>query len=919
MTIGAGTRLGPYEVLGLIGAGGMGEVYKARDTRLDRTVAIKILPADIAADLERRARFRREAKTIAGLAHPHICTLHDVGEYAGSMFLVMEHLDGGSLALRIERGPLPIEQALTIATEIADALSAAHRHGIIHRDLKPANVMLTKTGAKLLDFGLAKLTGHGEQGVALHPVPVGACTPITGEGTIVGTLQYMAPEQLEGKPADARSDLWALGAIVYEMVTGKQPFQGSSAASLIGAILEREPAPLTALRPVIPSGLDRLVRQCLTKSPDDRPDTAHDLACQLRWVREVSGLDAATSVRPHGLKAPSVVAGIGLVALLFTGAMWFLRSPAAQPLAYPEVSVRPAEELNAGGIASAWIPTPAGSRTAVAWTPDGRSLIFVGRRGGVQQLYVRTRDAAEARPLAGTEGAQVPAVSADGEWVAFWAPSGLKKVALVGGPVMELASGIPFPPSGLVWDDRGRVFFGEVFGEVMGAVWQMLPGGAPTPLTTLGETEQSHIPSAALPGGRGILYTARKRRLTWGDEDVVAFDLATGARKILLHDAADGRYLPTGHLVFLRRGVLFAVPFDLRRLKVRGQPVPVLDGVAQALNGWNAGNFTGAGQFTIAQNGALAWIPGGVVRGVDSVLVTVDRRGQVTALGSPVRPYGGAVRLSPDGSRLALTIQTLTEFGIWLYDLGRPGLIPLRRGAETEWPVWSLDGRRLVFDSLDEGRFSLRSQTADGTEASTVIATGKFSPSSWAAGGHLLGVLDSRHLAVATVWNATGSIEPVLRTKDVENWPEMSPDGRWLAYGSDADGRMEIYVQPYPGSEGRTRVSVEGGSSPAWHPGGRELFYVSPVDPAGERTMMAADFEPGVPPRISTPRPLFNFDDRHLGAFACYPVRCYDVSRDGQRFYLIQTSTLPPSPVVTHIRLVENWFDELKAKVPADR
>jgi eukaryotic-like serine/threonine-protein kinase len=926
MPLAAGTRLGPYEILGLIGAGGMGEVYKATDTRLDRTVAIKVLPDHISADLDRRARFEREAKTIGGLSHPHICTLYDVGDHAGSMFLVMEHLDGETLARRVEKGALPIGQAVAIATDIADALSAAHRRGVVHRDLKPGNVMLTKSGAKLLDFGLAKLTDHGDQAALAQVVSVPTrSAPLTGEGVIVGTLQYMAPEQLEGKPADARTDLWALGAILYEIVSGKRAFEASSAASLIGAILEREPAPLVSVQPLAPTGLDRLVRRCLAKSPDDRPDTAHDLASDLRFLSDNSGVAAVAGTHP-GSTVPRAIRSLALVmagAALASGSWWL--SVLLHPIASPtqsiqaEISVEPAEELNAGGVASGLIPTAGGSRTALTWTPDGRSIIFVGRRRGVFQLYARPLDATQARPLAGTEGAQAFDVSPDGQWVCFWAANAIRKVSLVGGPVMELVSGIMFLPTSLLCQNSGRAFFGK-HGD---GIWQAEAGEAARRLTTLGDAERTHIVSSTLPGEHTLIYTVRKRHWSWGDEEVVALDVASGRRTVLLHDAADARYVSTHHLVFLRRGGLFAVPFDTAQVRVSGPEVLLLNGVSQALSGVNASDLTGAGQFTISGSGSLAWIPAATEQAFHSVLVAVDRHGRVAPLGSPVQSYSPALRVSPDGHRLAVTIRTLTESGLWMYDLERKGVLtPLHRGDEADWPIWSSDGQHIVFSGVNKGQSFLGSQPADGSRPPEILTRDHLagqsswvSPSSWVSADRVLGVNEG-HLVIASLANNPGTVELLGKTTDVENWPDLSPDGRWLAYGSNASGQgFDVYIRPYPGPGASTRVSVDGGASPAWDPSGSELFYISPTDGAGNRRMMVVPFLRGAPPRLGTPRVLFEFDPRKLG-FGCVPVRCYDVAPGGERFYVTQSADRPAPPVVSHINLVLNWFEELKAKAP---
>jgi serine/threonine-protein kinase len=688
----------------------------------------------------------------------------------------MEHLAGESLAERLRRGPVPLAQALDLAAQIAEALDAAHKHGIVHRDLKPGNVMLTTGGsarsgavsAKLLDFGLAKLAGHGE-----HPALAGDATaptqtaPITERGTILGTLQYMAPEQLEGKEADARTDLWALGAILYEMVTGRRAFAGDSQVSLIGNIMNAEPAGLATLQPLTPPALERVVKTCLAKHPDDRWDTAHDVADELRWIVQTSGAGAVAGVRRRrtgGMRTAAVAAGVFLLVGAGAGLMSLLR-PAAPPTppappAHVSLDVRPAEELNASGVSPTSVLTPGGSRTALTWTTDGQALVFVGRHGGVQQLYVRRLDAAEARPLAGTDGAQVPAVSADGQWVAFWSGGSLRKVPIGGGPAMDLASGVRYPPCGLVWDASGRVYFGRDDGRI----WQVPPDGVPAPVTTVGEAGLAHVVPWPLPGGRVLLYTVRKRQWSWGDEEIIAHTLATGERKVLLQDAADARYVPTGHVVFLRRGTLFAVRFDAERLEVHGTPVAVLDTVVQALTSGYGGDVTGAGQFAIAPTGTLAWISGPTAPSHDAALVTVDRRGQVTPLPVPRRSYGSAVRVSPDGRRLAVTIKSLTEIGPWLYDLGRGTLTPLTGGGDTMWPVWSPDGQRLGFSWLKDGRASLAAQPTDGTASPQVLLAGAFRPSSWTPDGRQLASVRGGDLLIVTVENGNASARPLLET-----------------------------------------------------------------------------------------------------------------------------------------------------------
>jgi Tol biopolymer transport system component len=920
MSLAPGVRLGPYEVLGLIGAGGMGEVYRARDTRLERTVALKILPPRLALDPALRARFQREARAISALEHPHICMLHDIGEQEGQAFLVMEHLSGETLAERLKKGPLALPQALEAGIQIADALAAAHKQGIVHRDLKPGNVMLTGTGVKLLDFGLASLRAQGEQRIVdnLTSTPTES-VPLTGEGTILGTMPYMAPEQLEGRPVDARTDVWALGAILHEMVTGRRAFEGRSSASLVAAILEREPAPLSTEQPLAPPSLERIVKRCLAKSPDDRWDGAHDVADELRWIAQggLAPAGTATGAGARRWRWGLVVGGLALVAGVVLGGLVGRRLLAPAP-PWPVVvrsllDVGPAEEVNAGGYIATWLRTPGGSRTALAWTTDGRSLVFVGRQGGVQRLYVRALDGEEARVLEGTEGAQVPAVSPDGQWVAFWANGAIRRVPLAGGPVAVVVEGVRGTPTGIACGEDGRLFYGGADGTI----WSAQPEHAATALTKKLDTEVAHVLPHLLPGGRALLYTVRHRIRTWGDEEVVAHVLATGARKVLLRDAADARYVASGHLVFLRRGTLFGVGFDLPRLEIDGTPVATTNAVTQALTSGHSGDMTGAGQFSVASTGSLAYIRGAVIPHRDFELVTADRSGRVTPLGAPTRGYAPTAGLSPDGRYLAVPIESLTETGLWLYDRERGTLSKLTPGGEILSPRWTPDGQYVAFAWLNQGVHQLAWQRADGTAGPEVLARDPTYPSSWSPNGKLLALARGEgDISVASLENGKAAVEPLARTPEIELWPEFSPDGRWLACGSNASGRNEVYVQPYPRPGPRQQVSLEGGESPAWSPTGRELFFLSLPDSEGMRQMMAVDVRPGRTLSLGKPQRLFAFSEPPV-RLRCEPSRCYAVAPDGQQFYTVRQAPTAPIPPVTHIQLVQNWTEELKARVPS--
>ena len=450
-------------------------------------------------------------------------------------------------------------------------------------------------------------------------------------------------------------------------------------------------------------------------------------------------------------------------------------------------------------------------------------------------------------------------------------------------------------------------------------IWKVSADGSAAAVTKDGESTWAHILPWPLPGGEALLYTVRKRDWSWGDEEIVAQTMATGNRKVLLRDAADGRYIGTGHLLFLRRGVLFAVAFDPDRLEVRGTPVPVFDGVVQALTGIDSDDLTGAGQFAIAPTGTLAWVRGPVVPYLNEMLVSVDRHGAVSPLGAPKKSYVMGMRLAPDRRQVAVAVRDLDEVSLWTYDLVRGAAtpLPIPRGGEAYLHVWHPDGLRLAFQWLKDGRSSLALQRADGTSPPEVLGVGAgAAPSSWTPDGHQLVVVTyDKDLAVVTIEHDRATLRPLMQTPYAEAWPEISPDGRWLAYVSNESGRNEVYVQPYPGPSPRTQVSLNGGESPAWHANGHELFFIGLPDAAGKRRMNVARFEPGVPPAIGAAHALFEFAPREL-KFLCGTIRCYDIAPDAQQFYVVQTPSPPPRPVVTRINLVQNWFEELRAKVP---
>jgi len=859
MAILPGRRLGPYEILSAIGAGGMGEVYKARDTRLDRTVAIKVLPAHLADRADLRERFEREAKTIASLNHPHICTLYDTGHQDDIDFLVMEYLEGETLAQRLAKGALPIQQVLQYAIEISDALDKAHRKGVTHRDLKPGNIMLTKSGTKLLDFGLAKLKQEAAPASAqLTELPT-AKDPLTAQGTLLGTLQYMAPEQVEGKEVDARTDIFAFGVVAYEMATGKKCFEGKSQASLIAKILEIDPLPISSLQPMTPPALDRVMKKCLSKEPDSRWQTAKDLCDEWRWIEEGGSLVASAPSAP------------GRVCRL-------------------SVTLPPGQEL-AGLI----------NGPAVAISPDGTHLAYVARQGGIQQLYLRAMDSLEARPIPGTFGAFNPFFSPDDQWLAFFAGGKLKKVHVTGGAALNLGD-VTFP-YGASWGGHGKIAFAPNAG---GGLFQVSDaGGAAHPLTRVGKGESNHGWPEFLPGGNAVLFGAGTTANNWTNAQIAVQSLGTGERRNLFQGATQPRFSPTGHLVYAQGGNLMAVPLDLERLIGMGAAVPVVEGVLQ-------NTFSGAAQYSISAIGSLVYVSGSIQLAAQSRLLWVSRNGVEQPLSAPVRSYM-IPRLSPDGLRIAVGIFE-QESQTWIYDLSRETLTRFTfAGSANINPVWIPDGKRIAFQSNKEGPFNLFWQLADGSGGLERLTTSKYlhGAHSWSPDGQLLAFVEVNPATGVDIWVlrlGDRKPQPFLRTRFNEAAPRFSPDGNWLAYMSDESGRYEIYVQPYPGPGGKWQISTEGGSEPVWNRNGGELFYRS-----GDK-MLAVDIatQPGF--AAGTPRMLF--EGRYQTA--PFPIANYDVSPDGERFLMLKTAEQAEA-APTQINVVLNWFEELKQKVPVGK
>ena len=901
MPLSAGDKLGPYEVLSPIGAGGMGEVYKARDTRLNRTVAIKVLPEHIARREDGRARFEREARAVASLNHPHICTLHDIGNQDGAGYIVMEYLEGETLAAHIGKGALPLDRALELATQIADALDRAHRAGVTHRDVKPQNIMLTRDGVKVLDFGLAKSSSKPA------PTEETLTAVLTTEDTVMGTPQYMAPEQFEGKEADARSDIWAFGAVLYETVTGQKAFQGKSYSSLVGAILSADPAPM-ALKPFTPAWLERLVRRCLAKDPEDRWQSIRDVVLELR-TPVVEGVAAGPSKTARW--PPALAAAFALTAVVLGVAYWRAVHPSGTPL-------KPLIRLDAN-LGPGAVP---GADSSVAISPDGTRIVFPIRRAdGKQLLAMRLLEQAAIRPLPGTEGGSNTFFSPDGQWIGFTADSKLKKVSLRGGAPVTLSDLSTTVFASGSWGENGDIVTGNL--STTGGL-QRIPasGGAPHAVTKFSDQEGWHLLPQVLPGSEAVLFTAVNPIGQIEDATIQVVSLKTGAVKTLLSGGYLGRYLPTdgstGHLVYIHQGALYAVSFDPVRLEVRGRPEQILDDVA-GMSG------TMGIPFDLSTNGILVYRP----RTVDDrwPIVWMDGSGKIEPLVTTPGKYFG-LRFSPDGKRFALDAHTGKGQEIFVYDRQRGALSRLTfAGGLNLAPVWSPDGEHLVFASRNAPASRFNWIRADGSremqvlwESKTgIVATG-FSPD-----GQRLGYQEVKPDGDRDIWTLPldisdpehpkpGKPVPFLQTPAVEAWLVFSPDGRYVAYISNESGRYEIYVRQAPGRDGKPapgkwQVSTGGGMYPEWSPNGRELFYLD----FNNHRIMVTDYSASRG-SFSSGKPRV-WSDRQIRRVGNY--RNFAVAADGKR---VAVFPMPEDTAqdkgAAHVTFLLNFSDEVRRKMP---
>jgi Tol biopolymer transport system component len=907
MPLAPGTKLGVYELIGPLGAGGMGEVWRARDTRLQRDVAIKVLPEALASEPERLGRLMREAQALASLNHPNIAQIHGLEESGGVRALVMELVDGDDLSVLIARGAMPFAEALPIARQIAEALEAAHEQGIIHRDLKPANVKVRRDGTvKVLDFGLAKVmdplasASGGRPGgeLGLSPTLTAQATRV---GVILGTAAYMSPEQARGRAVDRRADVWAFGAVLYEMLTGRRAFEGEDVSFTLANVL-KETVDWVPLPADLPPGVRRLLRRSLEKDPRRRLASMADARLELEDTEPAGAAGAAAGATPaaarRGLSLPvalGLVVAAALLAVVATRAL----SPAAAPAA------------PAAGVTRLAVALPENdevvdsNRIPIALSPDGSMLVFVGRHDGIQQLFLRRFTERDPVPLPGTEGAAMPFFSPDGQWIAFFAQTKIKRIA-VGGAALQIITADAPDPRGGTWGRDGVIYFAPT--NMSGLFKVPAAGGVATALTTLDsdQGEISHRWPHVLPDGRALLFTI------WtgpgmDERRIVMQSVATGERHDLVAGGDSAHYLPgaagpsaSGHLLYGRTDNLFAIPWQPSVTDLSGA-VPITLPEHPRLEN------EGASVYDVTAAGTLVYVPGGPGRYLQRV-VWVDRSGRTEPLPLPERDFGSVV-LSPDGRRAAVQVSEGT-IGIWLYDFERHTFTPFATGpGSSQAPLWTPDGRRILYRGTRRGQRDIYAKASDGTgeEVRLTAAVGRsLTPTSVSADGRWLvfsglsGMSGGDNMIWRLRIDGVGAKpEPMLPPSDRLNDGQISPDGRSMAYASGISGRGEIYVMPFPDPGASQQVSVDGGFEPLWSRDGRILYFQD-----GDN-LMEVDVTPGAPPRFGRPRLLYQGRFRR-SANGNTP---WSISPDGQRFLRVQQAQ--PDPPSNRIDVVLGWGDQV--------
>jgi eukaryotic-like serine/threonine-protein kinase len=873
-----GTKLGPYEIVGPLGAGGMGEVYRAKDMRLDRTVAIKILPAHLSNDPVRKQRFEREAKTISSLNHPHICVLHDVGHQDGMDYLVMECVEGVTLEERLKKGPLPLEQVLKYGAQIADALDKAHRSGVVHRDLKPGNIMLTPTGAKLLDFGLAKPAAPVLTGATLTAMT--PRSPMTEEGAIVGTFQYMSPEQLEGKELDGRSDTFSLGAVLYETLTGRRAFQGKSQLSVASAILEKEPTPLSTIRPMTPPALEHVIKKCLAKTPEERWQSAGDLASELKWISESGSQDASrvlssTAGKPW-LRGGWLVSGVLLLLLAAFVVAWWARPRQTLSAMYFNSPVRFAANY-------------------VALSPDGKSLAMVAYTPQVNKymIWIHEIGGRTATTVPGTEDASHPFWSPDGRSIGFFAQGQLKKVDVFSGRAAQVLCEAPYGRGG-TWNRDGVILYSP---DGHGGLFRVSSaGGTPTSVTTVNADEFSHRWPVFLPDGHHFLYLAANFSGRVDRNRIVVGSLNSSERHDVVNASSNAAYADPGYLLYLRDNVLVAQHFDPRTFLLSGDPHTINDEVQYS-------QLIDLALFDVVSTKILAVQTGkGIAK---SQLTWFERNGHPA--GTVATPDSIAnPSLSPDGRRVVYDQidRDGRNINIWIDELA--GGVPARftfNTAADQLPIWTSDGSRVTFGSNRSFHFTLYQKNSDGSgpEGQLIdLGSPQEGPWDWSRDGKFLLLMKNAELWYLSY--SDSQLKPFLQPKATIRNAQFSPDGKWVAYSSNETGSSEVYVSAFPNPLSKRQISRGGGQEPRWRGDGKELFYLS-----SDAKLMAVPVKAGTTFEAGPAETLFQTHARQL--IGVMDAFSYDVSRDGQKFLI---NVKVDEPVSAPLSIVLNWASEME-------
>jgi serine/threonine-protein kinase len=905
MTLAIGTQLGSHEITALLGKGGMGEVYRARDLKLKREVAIKILPEEFSRDADRVSRFQREAEVLASLSHPNIAGIHDIQEANGASYLVLELVEGDTLSDRLNHGPIPLEEALNIAKSICDALAAAHEKGVVHRDLKPGNIKLTPDGkVKVLDFGLAKLmtkeSSSTAEAFSNSPTMFSAAT---GAGMILGTAGYMSPEQARGKTVDKRSDIWAFGCVLFEMLTGTRAFQGEDVTDTVALVVRGTPN-WDALPKDVPEHVRMLLKRCLEK---DRSKRLPDISVAQFLMTEPMTPQAAPApaipakrVRVLAPVTIALLAGVVLTAIAVWAVRYFSPQPPLRTMRFAIVPP-PAQPL-----------TPQGADRDIAISPDGTKIVYRASAGGQIQWVVRAIDQLDGRALTGIEQARTPFISPEGHWLGFFTAVGgdLKKMPLDGGPPITLCR-ITGAPRGASWGSDNNIVYAT--GDLStGLLSVPAGGGEPKVLTKpdVAKGEVDHLFPFVLPGAQAVLFTVTRSGQPAENGQIAVLDLKTGQRKTLIHGGTHPEYVDSGHIVYAAAGTLRAVRFDLSRLEVLSDPVPVVEKVMSTASG--------AAEFALSRTGSLIYMPGnGAAAGPPRSLVWINRQGKEEPIAAPPRAYAAA-RLSPDGTRVALVIRDQDQ-DIWIWDLARQTLTRLTDNPTLDqFPVWTPDSARIIFSSGRDGIGNLYWQAANNTGAVERLTMSPNLQRPTSISGTRLVFIESNpktgnDVAMMTIDGKRNS-DPLIHTTAREFNPEISPNGRWIAYESQESGTNQVYVRPFPNVDGgHWQVSTSNDSSrPLWARSGRELFY---VDDSTNTLMVVPVQTDGKTFSLGNPTKVFDYR-LVVSAFA---ERSFDISPDGQRFLVIKdnttsdpTSTATPASMV----VVLNWLEELKQRLP---